>query len=254
MQIRILQIGFLKVRPGVMFNHLSPERVSSYYEPDHQGSMRISMNTLLVVEGDQVVLFDPGCADFLPSGLVSSYGLEIPESIEEVLGRTGWNPDQVTDVVFTHLHFDHGSGAFKRVPGNILKRFPGAKYHLLKEHFEYASTPDSKESNSFFTTFFRYVDKIHWLEDWEQGWMEFQVFNGHTRGMIVPKILSSGMDTYFVSDLIPMEIFMEPDVNSGYDLDPGLALREKLDFLNEIKGPSRLIFFHDPVREEKIYR
>ncbi len=253
MQIKILHFGFLTVRPEVMFNHLRPERVRCYYETDSRGSMRISMNALLVVEGDQVVLFDPGCADFLPSGLVDSYGLYMPESVEEVLRNAGFNPEQITDVVFTHLHFDHGSGAFRRVPGNIEKRFPGAKYHVLKEHFEYASSLDSKEANSFFTALFKYVDKINWLEDWKHEWMEFQLYNGHTRRMIVPKILSSEMDTYYVSDLIPMEIFMEPDVNSGYDLDPGLALREKLDFLNEIKRPSRLIFFHDPVTEKRNY-
>jgi len=253
MQIKIVHFGFLNVRPGVMFNHLKPERANLYYETDASGSMRISMNALLVVEGKQVVLFDPGCADFLPSRVVDSYGLYLPDSAEEVLGNVGFNPEQITDVVFTHLHFDHGSGAFKRVPGNIQKRFPGAKYHVLKEHFEYASNPDSKESNSFFTTLFRYVDKISWLEDWEHEWMEFQVYNGHTSGMIVPKILSSEMDTYFVSDLMPMEIFMEPDVNSSYDLDQGLALREKLEFLNTIIEPSRLIFFHDPVNQEKIY-
>ncbi|MCK5137227.1 MAG: MBL fold metallo-hydrolase [Bacteroidales bacterium] len=252
-RVQILHCGFLKVSAEEMFNHFPSDKISACYNLDKEGYLKIAMNALLIAEGEQVVIIDPGCADFLPSRLEGAYGLEIPETLEEVLGNAGFNPQQVTDVVFTHLHFDHGSGAFSRVPGKIRKRFTEAKYHVLKEHFEYASRPDSKESNSFFTTFFRYVDKIHWLENWEHGWMEFQVYNGHTRGMVVPKILSSEMDTYFVTDLMPMELFMEPDVNSGYDLDPELAIGEKLDFLNAIEKPSELIFFHDPLKERKFY-
>jgi glyoxylase-like metal-dependent hydrolase (beta-lactamase superfamily II) len=127
--------------------------------------MKISMNLLLVDTGNQVVLFDPGCADFLPSRVEAEYGLEMDESLEQILDRIGYSPEQITDVIFTHLHFDHGSGAFKRVPGKIVKRFPRADYHVLKEHFMYASGPEGKKSRDYITWFFKHVDKNRWLED-----------------------------------------------------------------------------------------
>jgi len=253
MTTAILPCGYLKVQATEMFKHLSRERISEHYTIDNQGYTRISMNALVVAEGDRLVILDPGCAEFLPSRLAETYGLEIPVPMEEELRRAGYDPNQVTDVIFTHLHFDHGSGAFERVPGMIRKRFPNAEYHVLKEHFEYASKPDRKESNSFFTLFFRYIDGISWLEDWDADWIDFRVYNGHTRGMVLPRIRTPERDIYYMTDLAPMELFLVGDVFSGYDLDPDMLIREKRDFLNEIEAGSELIFFHDPLKDRKIY-
>jgi glyoxylase-like metal-dependent hydrolase (beta-lactamase superfamily II) len=253
MKIKIIPCGTLKVHAGEMHSNLPVDRISSYYEMDPEGYMRITMNALLVDSGAQVVLFDPGCADFLPSRFVASYDLEILVPLEQILKSTGYEAEQVTDVIFTHLHFDHGSGAFLRKPGRICKRFPNARYHVLKEHYEYARKPDKGESNSFTTFFFKYLDAIHWLEDWKEDWMEFGVFHGHTRAMVVPGINTGEGKTWYLTDLIPMRSFLEPDVSSGYDLDPGLALREKVDFLRGLPKKSELIFFHDPLTDRQFY-
>jgi glyoxylase-like metal-dependent hydrolase (beta-lactamase superfamily II) len=251
--MKIISCGTLKVHAGEMHNSLAPERISKFYRTDVQGYMRITMNGLLVDTGEQVVLFDPGCADFLPARFVASYGLEIPVPLEQTLGRHGYGPEQVTDVVFTHLHFDHASGAFARKPGQICKRFPNARYHVLREHYRYAKKPDKRESNSFITGFFKYLDHINWLEEWKQEWMQIKIYNGHTRAMAVPGIETPGGMIWYVSDLIPMESFLEPDVNSSYDLDPLLARREKVEFLDGLAGGSELIFFHDPLMDRRFY-
>jgi glyoxylase-like metal-dependent hydrolase (beta-lactamase superfamily II) len=253
MEVKILPCGFLKVNAAEMCNQLPRERISSCYGIDDEGEMRIAMNSMLVDTGTQVVLFDPGCADFLPSRFLASYGLEIPVPLEQTLKDSGYEPGQVTDVVFTHLHFDHGSGAFYREPGRICKRFRNARYQVLKEHLEYARKPDKKESNSFATGLLKYLDEIYWLEEWDQDWMQMRIFNGHTRAMVVPGIKTEEGWTWFVTDLIPMRIFLEPDVNSGYDLDPGLALLEKVEFLETLPERSELIFFHDPITARMDY-
>ena len=253
MNTHILHCGILKVRSDKMIKSLSINRLRTFYDIDPEGYMKLNMNALLAIEGDRVVLMDPGCAEFLPSRLAEEYGLEIPVTIEEQLTRLGYGVDQVTDVIITHLHFDHGSGAFMRIPGHIVKRFPEAKYHVLREHFEYAKRPDSMEPNSFFTSFLKHIDTVHWLEDWKDDWITFRVVNGHTKGMVVPVIKTAGADICFVTDLIPMEIFMEPGVHSGYDLDPDLANREKLEFLNDLNDSTQLIYFHDPLKESVFY-
>jgi len=236
-----------------MINHVPLERIRRMYKVDPEGYMKISMNVLLVDTGEQVVLFDPGCAEFLPARLKAEYGFEMAESLEEILGHTGYKINQVTDVIFTHLHFDHGSGAFKRIPGKIVKRFPEADFHVLRAHFTHASRRNRKESSYFITTFFRNVDKIHWLEDWKHEWMDFRVFNGHTRGMVVPRIITTDKVLYYVSDLIPMEIFLDPEASSGYDTDPELARSEKVDFLESLDHSCDLVLFHDPFRQRIVY-
>lgn len=253
MQIRVIPCGFLKVRAVEMIKPWAIDKIRQKYSVDEEGYMKLSMNALLVKEGEHVVLIDPGTADFLPARLKQEYGFDMQVPLEDVLQEAGLSTKEITDVVFTHLHFDHGSGAFQRIPGNIVKRFPNARYHVLKEHYEYALTPDRVEAKSFSTLFFRRLDEIHWLEDWDIDWMEFRIFNGHTRGMVVPVIQTETESIYFASDLFPMEVFLEPEVYCGYDLDAELQIREKQNFLGQIDSGSRIFLFHDTLKESVFY-
>jgi glyoxylase-like metal-dependent hydrolase (beta-lactamase superfamily II) len=215
--------------------------------------MKLGMNALLIMMGERSVLIDPGTAGFLPARLKQEYGFEIPVALEDELKGHGVDPADITDVLFTHLHFDHGSGAFKRVPGAIVKRFPNARYHVLKDHYEYALHPDPVEAGSFSTALLGRLEKIHWLEDWDLEWISFRRMNGHTRGMVVPVIENGKERCYFLSDLVPMEIFMDRETWCGYDLDPQLVLQEKHEFLKEIPPGSELIFFHETLKERMFH-
>jgi glyoxylase-like metal-dependent hydrolase (beta-lactamase superfamily II) len=229
------------------------DQIRRRYPVDKEGYMRLAMNALLVQEGERVVVIDPGVADFLPASLIQEYGLEMPVAIEETLRQADLGVEEITDVIFTHLHFDHGSGAFRRVPGNIGKRFPNARYHVLKEHYRYALHPEGVEANSFSTSFLKRLDQVHWLEDWTCDWMRFEPVQGHTRGMVVPEIRGSEGKIYFASDLLPMEAFLEPEVYSGYDLEPQMLLREKLGFLDLMEQGSQIILYHDPLKDSIFY-
>jgi len=253
MQIHILHLGFLRAEAVEMIKPLTQSDIGRKYNVDAEGYIRLSLNGLLIIKGDYIVVIDPGCADFLPSRILNEYGLEVPETIETVLQQKGVSPHQVTDVIFTHLHFDHGSGAFKREPGKIVKTFSNARYHVLKAHYEYAIKPDPSESNSFFAGFFKFLDKIHWLDEWEEDWLGYKVFNGHTRGMVVPVIKSENEELIYLTDLVPMKVFLDKDLFSGYDLKPELALSEKRDFLNSIRSPTRLVLYHDPLTDSLYY-
>ena len=253
MDIRIVPCGFLKVQALEMIKPLSLDRIREKYMVDREGNMKLAMNALLVREGERNILMDPGTAGFLPARLKQEYGFEIPLDLEDVLTGHGVDPGDITDVLFTHLHFDHGSGAFKRVPGAIVKRFPNARYHVLKAHYDYALRPDPVEAGSFSTALLKRLDQIHWLEDWDLEWMTFRIVNGHTRGMVVPVIETGKGWCYFLSDLVPMEIFMDRETWCGYDLDPQLVLQEKQEFLQNLPPGSRLIFFHDTLKESVFY-
>jgi len=253
MRIEIIPCGFLKVDADQMHNHFERSERWSGYQLDGKGRMRISMNALLVDSGDKLVLFDPGCADFLPARMLASYDLEIPQTLEKNLEILGYGVDQVTDVIFTHLHFDHGSGAFLRRPGRIEKRLPRARYHVLKEHFEYAAHPGKGEAGSFAMFLFNRLERVYWLEEWTGDWLKLKVFNGHTRAMVVPLITGPGGLSCYLTDLIPLTSFLDSEISSGFDLDPDLARKEKNEFLQSIPKNTELIFFHDPLVDKKIY-
>lgn len=253
MGINVISCGYLKVKATAMIKPFGKDKIALKYKLDQQGYMKLAMNALLAQEGERIVLFDPGTADFLPLKLRRQYGLDIPLSLEEGLNGIGMQAEQITDVVFTHLHFDHASGGFKRIPGNIVKRFPNARYHILKKHYQYAIDPDPFEADSFSTGLLKYLDRVYWLEDWDLDWIQFKIFNGHTRGMIVPEILNGEEKTYFMSDLLPMEIFLEPEVWCGYDLDSELIIAEKRDFLRDLAPGSKLFLYHDTLKESVLY-
>ncbi len=252
MEMHILDGGSLNVKAREMIRPLSLEEIREFYLVDDRGNIRLAMNILLLNHRGRLILFDPGIAGFLPERLKQQYGLEIRQSLEEQLDDLGYGASGITDVVFTHLHFDHGSGALKRVPGRIEKRFPEAAYHAGRAHFEYSRCPDRFESDSFFSTFLKRVEGMHWLEDWDQEWMEFRFFRGHTREMAVPVIHTPEGDILYATDLVPMELFLKPGTHSGYDLEPELAVREKEKFLGDIsesvqERPVRLVLFHEPL-------
>ncbi len=253
MGINIIPCGFLKVKATAMIKPLREDEITLKYIVDKEGYMNLAMNALLLEKDERKVLFDPGTADFLPMKLRREYGLEIPVSLEKGLADIALQVEQITDVVFTHLHFDHASGGFKRIPGNIVKRFPNARYHVLKEHYQYALDPDPFESDSFSTGLLKYLDRIHWLEEWELDWIQIRVFKGHTRGMVVAEINLEGQQIYFMSDLLPMEIFLDPRVWCGYDLDSGLLLREKEEFLRDLTPGSQLVLYHDTLKKSVFY-
>jgi glyoxylase-like metal-dependent hydrolase (beta-lactamase superfamily II) len=253
MRIETLLCGTLKVKAEEMIKPLPLELIKGRYPVDAEGYMKLAMHSLLLEESGSIAVIDPGCADFLPSSISETYGLEITVPLEETLLSIGISAEQVTDVIFTHLHFDHGSGAFKRVPGNIQKTFPNASYHVLKEHYEYALKPDRKEASSFFTKLFRYIDRIYWLEEWKPEWIRFKRYYGHTRAMVVPVILDGSEPIHYLSDLIPMDVFLEKGTFSGYDLSPETAIMEKEDFLQDLSGSGRMIYFHDLLKASRFY-
>jgi len=237
-----------------MIRGVPPEVIGERYRVDKNGGIRIGMNALLVSTGTRLVLFDPGSGDFLPARLIGGYDLRIGKPIELLLEELGYSAGAVTDVVFTHLHFDHCSGAFVRSTGTLARRFPKARYHVLRDHYEYALRPDPHEGNAHAARLLRYVDALYWLEDWEEEWMELKVFHGHTRYLSVPGIRMGTRTLWFVNDLIPMEEFQRPEASSGYDLEPDLARREKVNFLENLDPGSELVFFHDPSTSRLIYR
>jgi len=248
----VIPCGTLKVPAKEMHLGIGLEKIGEMYPVDEDNSIRIALNALLVVNDERRILFDPGCGDFLPARLLKHYDLRCAAPIEESLDKMGWDADQITDVVFTHLHFDHCSGAFVRRPGFLGKRFPQADYHVSKEHYRYAQRPDKKEEGAFAAGLFRYVDKVHWLEDLKEPWLEWKYFHGHTRHMAVPGIRTPGGMNWYLTDLVPMESFLLPGVSSQFDLDPDLARSEKVNFLAEMPSGTEVIFFHDPNTQSKI--
>jgi glyoxylase-like metal-dependent hydrolase (beta-lactamase superfamily II) len=223
-----------------------PEKViRDRYEVDENNQMRIGMNGLIIEIEDRVILFDPGCATFLSKSLAETYDLEMDYSLEEAVKRSGYSVEQITDVLFTHLHFDHGSGAFLRVIGGIEKAFPNARYVVSKKQLESINSLPAEDSSSFFHKLLRFAGELTFFEDWNVEGINFYISHGHTEHMLVPVIDAGDSDVLFATDLIPMELHIMKGAWSYYDDDKVLLEKERGEVLATLRPGSEIIYYHE---------
>ncbi|MEX0987478.1 MAG: MBL fold metallo-hydrolase [Bacteroidales bacterium] len=245
MIIRPLYLGTLKVNAFEMIMGVPEELVREQYNVDTNNQMRIGMNGLIVETGDRVILFDPGCATFLSRSLAETYDLVMERPLTATIAEAGYRPEEITDVVFTHLHFDHGSGAFLRIPGGIVKAFPNARYVVSRRQLGAIEILPPEASSSFFHKLLRFAGEITFLEDWQVEGIRFFVAHGHTDHMVVPIIDAGNHDVVFATDLLPMKIFMEPGAYSYYDVAVSLLETERKQLFSSLRPDPEIIWYHE---------
>ncbi|MDF1573252.1 MAG: MBL fold metallo-hydrolase [Bacteroidales bacterium] len=245
MDIQSLHLGTLRVNALEMIMGVPEELVREQYTIDSNNQMRIGMNGLIVETGDRVILFDPGCATFLSKSLAETYDLVMEQPLTTIVAEAGYRPEEITDVVFTHLHFDHGSGAFLRIPGGIVKAFPNARYVVSSQQLGAIEKLPSDEQSSFFHKLLRFAGELSYLEEWQAEGIRFFVSHGHTDHMVVPIIDADDHDVVFATDLLPMKIFMEPGAFSYYDVAAGLLESERKQLFSMLGPDPEIIWYHE---------
>lgn len=245
MKIQSLHLGTLRVNAFEMIMGVPEEFVRERYTVDVNNQMRIGMNGLIVETGDRVILFDPGCATFLSKSLAETYDLVMEQPLTAIVADAGYRPEAITDVLFTHLHFDHGSGAFLRIPGGIIKAFPNARYVVSRKQLGAIEKLPSDEQSSFFHKLLRFAGELSYLEEWQAEGIRFFVSNGHTDHMVVPVIDAGDHDVVFATDLLPMKIFMEPGAYSYYDVAVELLESERKQLFSELGPDPEIIWYHE---------
>lgn len=246
MKYTIVNFGTLRVKAMEMIMGMAEEELREIYSIDEEGFMRIGMHGMVVETGDRVVLIDPGCGTFLSKSILEEYGLEMEHTVPEALDKAGFPPETITDVLFTHLHFDHGSGAFERRPGGIFKAFPEAEYVVSEQHLAYAMHPDAKEEGSFFHKLFRFVGEPTPMESWEADGFSFVESSGHTPHMQIPIMQSGDEVVVFISDLAPMKVFDGRPLYSYYDMDRELVKKEREAFMGSLPEGTKVVYYHEP--------
>jgi glyoxylase-like metal-dependent hydrolase (beta-lactamase superfamily II) len=245
MKIQSLHLGTLRVNAFEMIMGVPVELIREQYNVDANNQMRIGMNGLIVDIGDRLIFFDPGCATFLSKSLAETYDLVMEQPLTEIVAESGYRPEKITDVVFTHLHFDHGSGAFLRIPGGIVKAFPNARYVVSRKQLGAIEKLPAGEQSSFFHKLLRFADELTYLEEWQAEGIRFFVSHGHTDHMVVPIIDAGDHDVVFATDLLPMKIFMEPGAYSYYDVANELLETERKQLFSSLRPDPEMIWYHE---------
>jgi glyoxylase-like metal-dependent hydrolase (beta-lactamase superfamily II) len=257
MELYTVNTGFFKLDGGAMFG-VVPKTLWSRTNPaDENNLCSWAMRSLLVVDGNKVVLIDNGIGNKQDAKFFSHYYLHGDDSLQKSLHRLGVNFTDITDMFLTHLHFDHCGGGIKYGShGQFELTFPRANYWSNSDHWQWATVPNPREKASFLEEniipmqdhgVIKFVD----LEKKSlfQGF-EILTMDGHTDKQMLPKINYKGHRVVFMADLLPSVGHIPLPYVMGYDTRPLLTLTEKQAFLEEAAREKYVLFLeHDPLNE-----
>jgi len=257
MQLYSIHTGNLKLDGGAMFGVVPKVLWSKSYPCDDNNLCNWSMRCLLAVEGDRRILIDCGIGDKQPDKFFANYHLNGEDTIEKSLAQHRFSVNDITDLLLTHLHFDHAGGAVRwnRDRTGYELTFPRAQVHVSRAQWEGATHPNNREKASFLKENILPLGesgRLHLIEgDGELipglGW---RIFNGHTDGQVIPFIRTRGHTVVFMADLLPSAAHIPLPWLMSYDTRPLITLQEKERFMIEAAENGYILFFeHDLYRE-----
>ena len=269
MKLYSVNAGYLKLDGGAMFG-VVPKSIWSKTNPaDEKNLCKLAMRSLLIEEAGKLILIDTGMGDKQDAKFFSHYLVpEEDDTLEGSLAILGFTREDITDVVFTHLHFDHCGGAIIRVDGALVSAFPNATFWSNQEHWDWAVNPNPRESPSYLkenilpiqaSGHLKFVDVAttvitnDLLAAVPSSIIEnlsFRFANGHTRAMMLPQIKYKDRTIVFAADLLPTVGHIPLIYVMSYDMFPLVTLEERMSFFKEAADNNYVLFLqHDAVNE-----
>ena len=252
--ISTFETGDFALDGGAMFG-VVPKTLwmKAYHTGDDLNRIDMTARSLLIRGNGRIILVDTGCGHKMAEKLANIYRLDYSRaSIEQSLQSHGITPEEITDVVLTHLHFDHVGGATKKISnGDIIPTFPNAMYHVQKEQLQWAQSPTDKDRASFMPENWDPLIANGMLNVLEGDGEVFQGINvqrvyGHTCGLQVIHVQDDRHHIVFPADLIPTAAHIPVPYVMGYDNYPLTSMEEKQDLLTQASEQGWIICFeHD---------
>ena len=209
---------------------------------------------------ERLILIDTGMGNKQGDSFFVHYGLWGDHSLDLSLAKAGFHRDDITDVFFTHLHFDHCGGAIQRSKSGVLSpAFKNAAFWVHESHWKWAKNPNLREKASFLPENIMPLQESGQLNlikgkgpFLENTGFPFSVFlaDGHTEKQMLPLIEYNGKKVFYAADLIPTVGHIPIPYIMGYDTRPLLSLDEKTLFLEKALLENAFLFLeHDPHHE-----
>jgi len=261
MKIHVLNTGYFKLDGGAMFGVVPKSLWSRTNPADSNNMCSWALRSLLIEDGNRLMLIDTGMGDKQSEKFFSHYYLHGTDSLVKNLNKLGFSKDDITDVFLTHLHFDHCGGAI--VWNNDKKgyrpNFKNAIYWSTENHWEWAVNPNGREKASFLKENIIPIQESGQLKFiHKEGELTKNVFNnidvlfvdGHTENMMIPHIQYQDKTLVFMADLLPSVGHIPLPYVMGYDTRPLITLKEKAEFLNIAEKENYVLFLeHDSINE-----
>lgn len=256
-KLHSVQTGLFKLDGGAMFG-VVPKNLWQRTNPaDEQNRIEMCTRALLLDNGNRKILTDSGIGYKLSDKINKIYDVDFSEyTLEKSLAALNLKREDITDVILTHLHFDHtGGSTYYDEEKNLKLSFPNAVYHVQKKQYEWALNPTDRDKASFFPENYKPLEDNKVLNFFD-GESEFDKnitllpVNGHTSNMQMIKVSDGDKTLLYTADLIPTAGHIPAPFIMGYDLFPLTTLDEKKKYLKDIADNNWTVFFeHDPHNE-----
>lgn len=256
MKLYAIETGNFKLDGGAMFGVVPKSLWNDVYPADENNLCNWAMRCLLVVEGDRKILIDNGIGDKQDEKFLKHYYLNGDDSLEKSLAAAGYSTDDITDMVLTHLHFDHCGGSIKKTGEEQFETtFKNATYWISKAQWELTVNPNRREKASFLKENILPIKESGQLQLVEEDGdlsnnFYVKLFNGHTDGQIIPYIKYNDKTIVFMADLLPSAAHVPVSYIMAYDTRPLVTLKEKEKFLKEAIENGYILFLEHDIYHE----
>ncbi len=261
MIISALNTGNFKLDGGAMFG-VVPKSIWNKTNPaDENNLCNWAMRSLLIEENNRLILIDTGIGDKQDPKFLSHYHITDNAPLEKKLNAFGYTTNDISDVILTHLHFDHCGGAVQKTKNDSIfePTFKNASYWSNENHWKWATEPNKREKASFLSENILPIKESGQLNHLKRDnnscsfisdSINLLFMDGHTESMMLPKVQYKNKTIVFMADLLPSVGHIPLPYIMGYDTRPLLTLDEKEKFLIEACNNEYILFFqHDFINE-----
>jgi glyoxylase-like metal-dependent hydrolase (beta-lactamase superfamily II) len=277
MQLYSIHTGLFKLDGGAMFGVVPKTMWSKIHPADENNLCTWAMRCLLIKDSGKLILVDNGIGDKQDAKFFGHYYLHGDDTLDKSLAAHGFHRDDITDVLLTHLHFDHCGGSIVREGDRLIPAFKNATYWSHSRHWKWATEPNDREKASFLkenilpiqeSGQLRFVDvssapasaaaghfdatpgQLKTISNVILPNLSVRLVYGHTDAMMLPQIVYKDKTIVFTADLLPSVGHIPLAYVMAYDMFPLTTLKEKKTFLEEAAAGGYVLFYeHDPVNE-----
>lgn len=255
MKIFPIIAGHFYADGGACFGVVPKRAWQKRYPCDEHNLCKLVMRCLLIDTGERVILIDTGSGS-KQSDYLRYYGVREIIDFQSILSSLGYSRDDVTDVVLTHLHFDHCGGCTEYDElKNIRLTFPHASHWVGEGQWRNSIQPNVREEDSYFSENMLPVQEAGKLKLVTENMtlckgINLRLFSGHSPGQIAVYIHTNDKTFVFAGDVIPIAANVPLAWVSAYDSFPVSSMMEKKIMLDEAVAENQvLIFVHDAYTE-----